>query len=388
MPFREEAIVDQREKFVMQALRAELPLSELCRSFGISRPTGYKWIKRFHEGGLPALADRDSAPHRHPNQTSDSVAQRVLALRDQYPWFGARKLKPLLEGKAPRQSWPAPSTIGEILRRHGRTTPAHKRRRTPPYSQPFAQVSEPNQVWCADYKGWFLTADGARIDPLTISDCHSRYLLRVQIVDHMDTIEARGVFQAAFREFGMPQAIRTDNGAPFASTAPGGLSRLSVEWVRRGIRPERIEPGQPQQNGRHERMHRTLKQETARPAAATKRQQQRRFHEFQKRYNQVRPHEALDYRTPAALYLPSERIYRARLPEIEYPPGYLLRRITGQGSLKWKGERSYVTEVLGHEVVGLEQIDERYYQVWFSFIPLGRLDTHQKRFERHRGKRR
>ena len=386
MPFCEEAIVDQRKRFVLEAMKARIPFSQLCREFDISRPTGYKWLQRYDQGGAPALENRSTAPRRHPNQIPDCIERMILAARDELD-YGPRKIRGVLRDRHPGRRFPALSTISEILRRHGRAAPQKKRRRTPPSTQPFAAVSESNQLWCADYKGPFHTADGARINPLTISDCHSRYLLRVQIVERMDTAEARGVFQAAFREFGLPQAIRTDNGAPFASPAPAGLSRLSVEWVRRGIRPERIEPGKPQQNGRHERMHRTLKQETTRPPAATKRKQQRLFHEFQRRYNELRPHEALDDRPPASVYQSSSRIYRARLPEIEYPAGYLLRRISGQGSLKWEGERSYVTEVLGHELVGLEPIDERYYEVWFSFLPLGRLDTYRKRFEPHRGKR-
>jgi transposase InsO family protein len=386
MPFREDTPVDQRKQFVRQALRHEQPFSELCQHYGISRPTGYKWLERYHQGGVPALEDRPSAPRRHPNQTPEAVEQRILALRDQLDnRYGARKLKAILESLYPCEAWPAASTIGAVLRRHGRTAPPKRRRRTPPSTQPFAAVEAPNQLWCADFKGHFRTQDGARVDPLTITDGFSRYLLRVQIVDRLDTASARGVFTAAFREYGLPLAMRTDNGSPFASTAPGGLSRLSAEWVRRGIRPERIEAGKPQQNGRHERMHRTLKDATAAPPAATKRRQQQRFHDFQTEFNELRPHEALDYQPPASAYSASARQYQSRLPEIEYPPAMLLRRVSRNGDLHWKGRPAYLTEVLAGEVVGLDPLDDRYYEVFFSFVPLGRFDTHKCRFQPYRG---
>lgn len=388
MPFREEAIVDQRQQFILAALRREQPFTHLCRQYGISAPTGYKWLARYHDGGAPALENRSSAPRRHPNQTSEAAEQRILALRDQFDnRYGPRKLKALLETLHPHETWPAASTIGQILRRHGRTAPPKKRRRTPPSTEPFAAVEAPNQLWCADFKGYFRTLDGARIDPLTITDGFSRFLLRVQIVERLDTPSARGVFTAAFREYGLPLALRTDNGAPFASTAPGGLSRLSAEWVRRGIRPQRIEPGKPQQNGRHERMHRTLKAATASPPAPNKRRQQQRFHDFQAEFNELRPHEALGYQPPANAYSASARTFQSRLPEIEYPAGLTLRRLSNKGDLKWKGRRAHVTEVLAHEVLALKPLDDRFYEVFFSFIPLGRFDTHQCRFHAYRGRK-
>jgi hypothetical protein len=230
-------------------------------------------------------------------------------------------------------------------------------------------------VWCADYKGWFYCADGTRCDPLTISDAFSRYLLRCRAVPKTDGVEAQAVFEAVFREYGLPEAIRTDNGPPFASKAPAGLSRLAMWWLRLGIRHERIEPGCPAQNGRHERMHQTLKQETASPPQANLRQQQQAFQRFEREYNQERPHEALQYRTPAALYMASARVYPSRLPELEYPPGVHLRRISQQGSVKWKGARAFVSEVLAREYVGLLEVQDQLFEVYYGPLFLGWLEA-------------
>ena len=241
----------------------------------------------------------------------------VLELCEAHMRWGPRKLKRLLERDAPQSQWPAASTIGAMLAREGLVVPRKKRRRTPPYTQPFASADAPNQVWCADFKGWFRTQDGERIDPLTITDAHSRYLLRCQHAAKTNGEQVQAIFEAAFRECGLPRAIRTDNGAPFASRAVAGLSRLAVWWMRLGIVPERIAAGHPEQNGRHERMHRTLKQETATPPAANVRAQQRAFHRFRREYNEQRPHEALEMQTPSAVYTPSLRPYPLRVPEPE-----------------------------------------------------------------------
>jgi hypothetical protein len=238
-----------------------------------------------------------------------------------------------------------------------------------------AHAQAPNQVWCADYKGWFCCSDGQRCDPLTISDAFSRYLLRCRAVPKTNGVEAQAVFEAVFREYGLPEAIRTDNGPPFASPAPGGLSRLSMWWLRLGIRHERIEPGCPEQNGRHERMHQTLKQETASPPRDNLRKQQQAFQHFQQEYNEERPHEALRYRTPAACYVASARVYPSRMPELAYPPGVLLRRVSQQGSVKWKGARAFVSEVLGREEVGLLEMEEDFLEVYYGPLFLGWVDA-------------
>ena len=349
--------MEERKEFIEEWKQSVDGFAELCRKYGISRQTGYKWVKRFQTEGEAGLEEHSRAPHDSPQAMSPEVVGRVVELRQQHPRWGPRKLRWYLQSHEPRQSWPATSSIGELLRREGLAQKRRKRQRTPPYSAPLAHAEAPNQVWCADFKGWFLCGDGERCDPLTISDAFSRYLLRCRAVEKTDGSNVRGVFEALFRECGLPEAIRTDNGSPFASPAPAGLSRLAMWWVRLGIRHERIEPGRPDQNGRHERMHQTLKQETANPPAANLRQQQQAFDRFQREYNLERPHEALGYQTPSSLYVASARGYPARLPEPEYPEGAKLRQVAENGLLRWKNRRAFVSKVLGGEYVGLLPVE-------------------------------
>lgn len=368
-------MVEARTRFVLEHEQDVHTMTELCAIYGVSRQTGYEWLQRYRECGWEGLSDRQRAPHRHPNQTSSEIEEMVLALREKRMTWGPRKLKRVLEREFPQQSWPAASTIGALLQRAGLVRERRKRRRVPPYTQPFASASAPNRVWCADFKGWFRTRDGERIDPLTITDAHSRYLLRCQAVEKTDTPRVQAVFEAAFRENGLPERIRSDNGAPFASRAIAGLSRLSVWWMKLGIVPERIQAGHPEQNGRHERMHRTLKQETATPTAANRRAQQRSFDQFRREYNQVRPHEALAMQTPAAVYVPSAREFPARVPEPEYGSSLLTRRVGHRGEFSWKHQDMFLTETLIGERVGLLPMDDRFYTVYFAEFPIARFDS-------------
>jgi transposase InsO family protein len=326
---------------------------------------------------LEGLQDRSRAPLRSGNQTPVEIEAAVLELRREHMRWGPRKLKWMLEHAEPGIAWPAASTIGEMLSREGLAMARKKRRRVPPYTQPFAAASEPNRVWCADFKGWFRTQDGQRIDPLTVTDAHSRYLLRCQSVEKTDTERVQAIFEAAFCEYGMPEAVRSDNGAPFAARTPGGLSRLSLWWMKLGIRPERIQAGHPEQNGRHERMHRTLKQETASPSAATARAQQRAFDRFRREYNEVRPHEALGMQTPASVYVSSPRKYPGRAREPEYDSPMRVRRIQQQGQFRWKSERVFLTTVLQGERVGLLASDDRYFVVYFAEFPIALFDSRE-----------
>ena len=310
MPWSETCAMDERMRFVVAASEDDAVMSELCAEFGISRQTGYKVLARYREEGVEGLKERSRAPLSHGRAREEAVVEAVLALRERHPTWGPKKLRKKLGERLPGVEPPARSTIGDWLRKEGLTSPRRPRRRCPPFTSPFLAADGPNAVWCADFKGWFLTGDRRRCDPLTISDAMSRYLLRCQALDRPDGAHARPVFEAAFCEFGLPLAIRSDNGPPFASIGAGGLSRLSVWWIKLGVKPERIEPGKPQQNGRHERMHRTLKAETADPPAASLAEQQRRFDAFRVIYNDERPHEALDFETPSALY----RASPARLP--------------------------------------------------------------------------
>jgi len=381
MPWKEKSTLQQRKELVQRCLEGRDSVAALCREYGVSRQTGYKWLRRFESGGESALEELSRAPQRLARAMPEEVAARILQLRMQHPRWGPRKLRRLLEQADRSVAWPATSSIGALLKREGLVAARRKRLRVPPYQAPLAHADEANRVWCADFKGWFVCGNGERCDPLTCTDAYSRYLLRCRAVEKTDGAHVRGVFETMFREYGLPEAIRTDNGAPFASRAPGGLSRLSMWWLRLGIRHERIQPGCPQQNGRHERMHQTLKQATASPPAANLRRQQEAFVAFEKEYNQQRPHEALSYRTPAALYTASPRPFPAREPELAYPPGAHLRWVSQQGSVKWKSKRTFVSEVLGREAVGLIEIDQDLFEVYYGPVMLGWMDGHAGYFE-------
>jgi len=373
MPWKVKEAVQLRAELIKQYLQGE-PIAELSRSYEVSRQTIYKWIERFEQGGKAALADQSRAPLHHPQQCEARLREQVFALRREHASWGPRKLLAYLERRQPSAAWPATSTIGEWLREEGLAQPRRKRRRTPPMDAPLAHANEPNQVWCADFKGWFRTGDGERIDPFTLTDAASRYLLRCIAVPKTDGPRVKAVLEAAFREFGLPLAIRTDNGPPFASPAPAGLSRLALWWIRLGIRIERIAPGEPQQNGRHERFHLTLKQDTAMPPAPDRSGQLAAFRRFIRIYNGERPHEALAYRTPEQCYTASTRRFPARLPEPEFPSGCVLRRVSQQGSFRWRGERTFLSEVLGHEPVGLLQTSDRYWRMYYGPVLLGWFD--------------
>jgi transposase InsO family protein len=377
MPWKVSGVVEERARFVFEYEKGECNLAELCRHYGIARKTGYKWLERFAEDELRGLQDRSRAAWRHPNQTPREIEQQVLELRQAHMRWGPRKLRRWLEDKHAQQVWPAASTIGELLKREGLVIARKQRRRTPPYTQPFAAAQAPNQVWCADFKGWFRTQDGKRIDPLTMTDAHSRYLLRCQAVEKTDTARVQAIFEAAFREYGMPEAIRTDNGAPFASRAIAGLSRLAVWLMKRDVVPERIQAGHPEQNGRHERMHRTLKEETATPPAANRRAQQQAFQRFRREYNEERPHEALGQKTPATVYVPSPRPFPERVPEPEYDNGFEVRRVYPHGQFFWQGQDVFLSKALAGERIGLEPLDERYWCVYLAAFPIAVFDSEE-----------
>jgi transposase InsO family protein len=368
MPWKASSVMEEKLRFVFEYERKEFPMNELCSRFGISRETGYVTLRRYRQYGLKGLEELDRAPGCHPNQTSAEIERAVLELRQAHMSWGPRKLNKILKRDQPGRAWPATSTIGEIVKRAGLVVPRKKRQRTEPYTEPLAHALESNRVWCADFKGWFKAGDGTRVDPLTISDAWSRYLLRCQAVEKTDTERVRAIFEAAFREYGLPHAIRTDNGAPFASPALGGLSRLAVWWIKLGIAPERIKAGHPEQNGRHERMHRTLKQDLQ--PGRNWRAQQRQLDQFRQDYNQVRPHEALGMQTPASIYEPSLRPYPSKVPEVEYPDSMQVLKIKSHGHFRWKKQDVFLSEVLWGEPIGLLPLDEHTFKVYFAYRPL------------------
>ena len=371
--------MEEKARFVLEYEQDVYTMTELCHRYGIARETGYVWLRRYQQTGLEGLRELPRAPQQPGHQTPAKIEKAVLELRQAHMRWGPRKLKRVLERDQPEGTWPAASTIGAILKREGLVVARRKRSKTAAYSEPLAHADGPNRVWCVDFKGWFRTGDGQRIDPLTLSDAYSRYLLRCQAVAKTDTARVQAVFEAAFREYGMPQAIRTDNGAPFASSALAGLSRLAVWWMKLGIMPERIQAGHPEQNGRHERMHRTLKQETAMPPAADHRAQQRALDRFRQDYNQVRPHEALHMQTPAAVYVPSAREFPVRMPEPQYPDTMRVHSVRRKGHFRWHKQDVFLSEVLWGECVGLLPVDDRCFTIYFAQFPLARFDSHKLR---------
>ena len=366
--------MEERFKFVQEHKADDWSFAELCRRYGVSRKTGYKWLERYELNGLEGLQDQSRAPDHHRNEVVKEVAEEVLDLRRQHPHWGPAKLRARLQREAPEIVWPAASTIGEMLKRAGLSVPRKRRRKATPSQSPLRHAQGANQVWSADFKGWFRCGDGSRCDPLTISDGFSRYLLRCQAVERMNTGSVRGVMEAAFREYGLPEAMRTDNGEPFAGVGLAGLSALSVWWIKLGIRPERIPPGKPQHNGRHERMHRSLKQATARPPAADLRAQQRAFDQFRQEYNEERPHAALQMKTPAEFYIASSRSYPSRLAEPNYPDDWEVRRVRQCGTMRWWSASIFVGKSLVGEPLGLEPADDGRWRVWFFDYPLGSFD--------------
>ena len=307
MPWKECHVVDERVRFVRRLLDGEA-MTALCEEFGISRKTGYKIFQRYQQIGVRGLTDRSRRPYRHANQLPGAVEALIVRLKKDRPTWGAPKIRERLRQRWPEIAAPAISTVHAVLDRHGLVTHRRRRRRPRLTGTPLTAVSQPNGLWCADYKGEFLLRNQRYCYPLTITDYATRYLLACEALSTTQERYAFSVFERTFQDFGLPEAIRTDNGVPFASAhALYGLSKLAVWWLRLGIRLERIAPGHPEQNGRHERMHRTLKAETTRPAAANLAAQQRKFNAFRQEFNQQRPHEALDLETPAACYTPSLR---------------------------------------------------------------------------------
>ncbi len=361
-------------------------IAALAEVYQVSRKTIYKWLKRYESAGTAGLADLSRAPHERPRNVCEENARAIIEARHQWRW-GPRKLRLKLQEQHPDIDWPAASTFGDILRRAGISHRRVRKHRTPLYGSPFANVEMANQTWCADFKGWFRTGDGVRCDPLTITDAHSRYLLCCQITAKTDTVHVRALFEATFRQYGLPRVIRTDNGPPFASPAPGGLSQLSVWLIKLGILPERTRPASPQENGRHERMHLTLKQDTLRPPACSRRRQQEEFDRFRQIYNYERPHEGLQDKTPASQYEPSPRPMPRRVPELEYAPDLIVRRVSTRGEFKWGGAKIFVSELLNYEAVGLKPHDDRFHEVFYGPVRIGWLDSHKLCFHRKLSKR-
>ena len=374
MPWKETCTMDQRILFIADYLSGHYTKKDLCMHYGISRPTGDKWIERYHSRGPEGLHDLSRRPHRHPHTTAPEVAECIVQMKLVHQSFGPKKVMDRLRALEPSKPWPADSTAADILKRNGLVRQRRKRRRVPPDPHALITCSAPAQSWSADFKGDFRLGGGQRCYPLTITDNHSRFILQCRALSRMTTAAVKPWFEWVFREYGLPETLRTDNGAPFASLAAGGLSQLSKWWVRLGIRPERIRPATPSENGRHERMHRSLKEAVINPAASSFAAQQRRFDAFVEEFNWQRSHEALGRLTPGSVHEVSRRPYRAKLPAVEYDRGVTVRRVRRTGEFKWRGRLIYLSAVLAKEPIGLVACDNDCWEIRYSFHLLGVLN--------------
>lgn len=376
MPWSETTRMDERRRFIELLESCRFTMTELCDSFGIARKTGYKWAERYVAAGLEGLEDRSRAPKRCPHATEQRCVEALVEERRRHPRWGPRKLLDRLGRRHPDWGWPAVSTAGEILKRHGLVPPRRRRSRRPTvFKKPEIRAAKPNDLWSTDYKGEFRLRNRRLCYPLTAMDHVSRYLLECRARESVAIAGARPVFEALFRRYGLPRAILCDNGSPFAAVqAPCRLSRLSVWWVRLGIVPIFIQPGHPEQNSAHERMHRTLKAETTRPPSATFNAQQRDFDRFRREYNSERPHESLEMDRPEERYESSIRPYPETVPEIDYPGHYEVRRVSRKGTIRWRQRQVFFSESLARERIGLEEVDEGLWSIYLADLLLGRYD--------------
>jgi len=381
MPWKVGDLMSVRHEFVRRLQDGER-MTDLCREFNISRKTGYKVLARYEAAGFDGLHDESRRPHRRPRETPEEVRTLILGLKRKHPTWGAKKLREVLRRREPGVRMPAQSTVGVLLKRHGLVKERRPRRRCTPTDGPLTLAVAPNDVWGGDFKGQFRLRNRQYCYPLTLSDLFSRFLLGCEGLENTKGRGARPACESVFREHGLPLVIRTDNGPPFASPGLAGLSKLSVWWMRLGIRVERIEPGHPEQNGSHERMHRTLKEDTTRPARDNILAQQERFDEFREEFNHERPHEALNMRCPAEVYKPSTRVFPEELPELEYPlhDDQRVVRSCGHIHLFKRNSSVYLSTALAGERVGLRELDDDQWLVSFMYLDLGIINTRSGRF--------
>jgi putative transposase len=370
--------MDERIRLIALINEGQTSVSELSRAFGISRKTVYKWMARYEQLGAAGLVDGTTVAHHHPHATPDGVVSALVELRKERPTWGPRKLRARLAQLG--VTVPAASTIGELLKKHGLIRPRRRRVYPPRMPSELAETTRPNDTWCVDFKGHFVLGDKTRCYPLTLTDQVSRYLLKCESVERQDWAHVKVHFERAFREYGLPWRIRSDNGPPFATAGIGGLSELSVWWIKLGIQPERIEPGHPEQNGRHERMHRTLAEETARPPHHNAVEQQLVFDRFRADYNDIRPHEALGQTTPSSHYTASTRPMPEVLKSPEYPEGTKVRKLDSQGriNLPRSDNKTNISTLLKNEPVGLVEHEADHFQLFYGSVLLANLSVRNK----------
>lgn len=382
MPWQETDVMDQRTEFVLRAIRGRERFGDICREFGISRKTGYKWKERFLAEGLSGLGDVSRRPKTSPGELSESMVCQIIKLKLAHPGWGPRKLRAVLERTGSPSDVPSESSfkrvldgVGLVQRRRRKRSDQGRRLRTP------VRAERPNHVWTIDFKGWWYTRNRNRFEPLTIRDAYSRYVLCAQALDNACTQTVREAMTRVFTRHGLPEVIRSDNGSPFAaSNSPLGLSRLSAWWLTLGIDLDRIDPGRPEQNGGHERMHRDVAVEVEGDAQADSAAQQAALDVWRQTFNEERPHEALGMRVPSDMYHQSPRPFDPAPAELEYPAEYLVRKVTSQGGVKVANRRVNVSSALGGWEVGLEPFRDDRYAVWFCRLCLGELDLASEKF--------
>lgn len=381
MPWKEVSPMDQKTHFIRDYSRDIYSFTELCARYGISRKTGYKWAERFLQEGPPGLCNRSSAPIRRPNQTPQKIVDALVELRRKHPTWGAKKLLKKISQQHPAWDLPAHSTVYDLLRPFGLIK--KRRRKTIPGHAGFSGIKalQPNDVWCTDFKGQFKLGNGSYCYPLTITDQYSRFIPSIKSLPSTSFEGVKPIFIKVFREYGLPKYIRSDNGVPFATSAICRLSSLSAWWIQLGIIPDLIEPGKPQQNGQHERMHRTLKEETTRPSAFSSSAQQRKFNHFINEFNYERPHEALDMQTPGSLYEPSIRELPSKIKPFEYPDRYEVRYVGANGCIRWNSKRICVSQICQGQYIGLEEVDFKIWNVYYGQVKIGIFHEHKLRIE-------
>ena len=379
MPWKTIKPMDQKIQLLSEWNTRECSKVDLSHKYNLSRPTIDKWLTRYEKEGIDGLKERSRAPHHCPHKVSDEIVDMIVTQKLKNTNRGPKKVIAQLKREYPEIIWPAPSTVGEWLKRYNLVKKKKKRARVAPYTEPFGRCAQANSIWSADYKGQFQTQNDKMCYPLTISDNHSRYLLRCHGLYGPRYKQTKAVFESAFKEYGLPDAIRTDNGIPFASISIGGLSHLSIWWILLGIVPERIDRGCPEQNGRHERMHRTLKEETLNPIAQTLKKQQLIFEHFKVEYNTERPHEALNQQCPCEHYKPSARSYPKRLKKIEYDNSLEVRHICRNGHFMFKNHDFFLSKLLAEHAIGLKEVADGYWKIYFSFQTIGTIDMRKNK---------
>jgi transposase InsO family protein len=374
MAWRVAKVEEHRKEFIKQLLIGDKTVTDLCKEYQISRRTGHKWINRHKEQGEEGLKDRSRAPNSQPGKTDDRLVQKILEVKYKYPAWGPKKVLALLEAHHPEEDWPSDTTVGNILQRNGLVNPRKYRKRIPAKTEPLSHCKAPNIMWSIDFKGWFLTKDRMKCDPLTITDAYSRFILYCSKLHSGRELDVWKALEGLFYKQGLPKYLRHDNGPPFATTGAGRLSGLSVKLIKAGVTPEWIEPGKPYQNGRHERMHRTLEEEAAFPMQLTLEEQQMKFNDFIYYFNFERPHEALGQKFPGSVYVPSDRSWDGKFRSPEYDSGYLVKRVRCRGQVSWNGVDIYIGKTLRNEFVGVKETDNGDGAVYFGQVFLGVID--------------